>query len=320
METALYMRVRGRVLGPYDQEKLQGLARRGQLSRMHELSPDGVTWVRASNFPELFTIGQSDLPPASAESDGGIAVSATSQQAAPVNYEQAHTNRTTEPAHSTTSTQWFYTCAGVQRGPVDFTNLQMLVGTGQLSADDLVWTEGMGAWTPARGVPGLIRSSNGPGNGEYSGTMSTASSYTSDGYKNPAGAGVLPEGLIRSAVGSRGWVLFIAVSIFILAALFTMSGIFWLVRGARLGSTDLVGTGVTFLIFALGNTICGILLTVYASRLNSVRIEPRAIVLEKCMDSLRALWVFLAISIIVILVLFSVVIIYSVATGAAAGL
>ena len=62
MDTALYMRIRGRVLGPYDQEKLQGLARRGQLSRMHELSTDGVSWVRASNFPELFTGGQGELP------------------------------------------------------------------------------------------------------------------------------------------------------------------------------------------------------------------------------------------------------------------
>ncbi len=54
MENQLYIRVRGRVLGPYDEEKLQGLARRGQLSRMHELSQDGVNWVRATNYPELF--------------------------------------------------------------------------------------------------------------------------------------------------------------------------------------------------------------------------------------------------------------------------
>src|SRR3954466_13665047 len=55
METRLYMRVRGRVLGPYEPEKLQALVRRGQLSRLHELSTDGVTWERASNYPELFT-------------------------------------------------------------------------------------------------------------------------------------------------------------------------------------------------------------------------------------------------------------------------
>src|SRR3954453_4067022 len=54
METSLYIRVRGRVLGPYETEKLQSMVRRGQLSRVHELSTDGVSWVRASNYPELF--------------------------------------------------------------------------------------------------------------------------------------------------------------------------------------------------------------------------------------------------------------------------
>ena len=61
MENQLYVRIRGRILGPYDQEKLQSLARRGQLSRMHELSVDAMNWVQASTYPELFA-GQ-DGPP-----------------------------------------------------------------------------------------------------------------------------------------------------------------------------------------------------------------------------------------------------------------
>lgn len=54
MENQFYIRIRGRVLGPYDLDKLQSLARRGQLSRMHEVSSDATTWVRASAHPELF--------------------------------------------------------------------------------------------------------------------------------------------------------------------------------------------------------------------------------------------------------------------------
>ena len=56
MDTQLYIRVRGRVLGPYDQEKLQSLARRGQLSRMHEISEDATNWVHASAYPQLFVV------------------------------------------------------------------------------------------------------------------------------------------------------------------------------------------------------------------------------------------------------------------------
>ena len=63
MENQLYVRIRGRVLGPYDQEKLQSLARRGQLSRLHELSTDATNWVRASAYPELFVSEEAALTP-----------------------------------------------------------------------------------------------------------------------------------------------------------------------------------------------------------------------------------------------------------------
>lgn len=46
---------------------------------------------------------------------------------------------------------WYYTLNGQQAGPVDQAELaQMLNGT--LSADTLVWKEGMADWLPARGV------------------------------------------------------------------------------------------------------------------------------------------------------------------------
>src|SRR3954454_853052 len=124
MDSQLFMRVRGRVLGPYDQEKLQSLARRGQLSRMHEVSTDGVNWVRASNYPDLFI---------SAPVGSAVAETVPSE-----------TNASTDSPGN----QWHYTSGGVERGPIDFFNLQMLVGTGQLTEADLVWSQGMAAWTP----------------------------------------------------------------------------------------------------------------------------------------------------------------------------
>ena len=54
MENRLYIRIRGRVLGPYDREKLHLMARRGQFGRMHEVSEDGVAWQPASTYGELF--------------------------------------------------------------------------------------------------------------------------------------------------------------------------------------------------------------------------------------------------------------------------
>lgn len=62
MENQLYIRIRGRVYGPYDQEKLQLLALRGQFGRIHEVSQDGVDWLSASTYGELFR-GERDRSP-----------------------------------------------------------------------------------------------------------------------------------------------------------------------------------------------------------------------------------------------------------------
>ena len=46
MHGPLYIRVLGRVKGPFEWEKLRILVKRGQLSRIHEVSVDGQAWVK----------------------------------------------------------------------------------------------------------------------------------------------------------------------------------------------------------------------------------------------------------------------------------
>lgn len=52
--THLYIRSRGKILGPFSCEQLQLLRERGQLRRFHEVSEDRVTWVTAASLTELF--------------------------------------------------------------------------------------------------------------------------------------------------------------------------------------------------------------------------------------------------------------------------
>ena len=52
--------------------------------------------------------------------------------------------------------QWYYTRKGEREGPVERGTLDMLVQSGELKPDDLVWTEGMGDWKPASTVEGLF--------------------------------------------------------------------------------------------------------------------------------------------------------------------
>lgn|GEM_PF-1154024 len=54
------------------------------------------------------------------------------------------------------ATQWHYTKAGEQHGPVTAAELKELAKSGELSPEDLVWKEGMSEWKPARSVNGLL--------------------------------------------------------------------------------------------------------------------------------------------------------------------
>lgn len=49
-----WIRNRGRVQGPFSEERIQGLLRRGRFSRHFHVSEDRKNWYPASDFPELF--------------------------------------------------------------------------------------------------------------------------------------------------------------------------------------------------------------------------------------------------------------------------
>jgi len=49
-----WIRNRGRVQGPFTEERIQGLLRRGRFSRSFHVSEDKKEWLPASEFPELF--------------------------------------------------------------------------------------------------------------------------------------------------------------------------------------------------------------------------------------------------------------------------
>ena len=291
MSTQYYLRVRGRILGPYDQEKLQSLAQRGQLSRMHEVSADGATWSRASSFPELFT---AKLPTEPTWNGGGADAPATVTVEEPAaRHGSTPGERPPQPGSQT----WHYIAAGVECGPVDFSDLQMLAGTGQIGADDLVWTQNMQSWVPAKQVPGLVRPITQPARNVEAGT--------------PSAPGDLPESLCRSAADARGWTMFIAIMVFIFAALQIVGGISLLALASRVRSGIGIAQGIFWLVNALLFCVAGGLLSTYASRLGGLRYSRHPVILERSLDSLRAFWIFLSIYLIVILAIVGMGVVYA---------
>lgn len=68
---------------------------------------------------------------------------------------------------------WFYASEGQQQGPFPEIQLRELIGRGTISADTLVWTEGMANWQRAGDVPGLVSGASGPPGLPRSGGPST---------------------------------------------------------------------------------------------------------------------------------------------------
>ena len=276
METQLYIRIRGRVLGPYDQEKLQSLARRGQLSRMHELSQDATNWVRASTFPELFV-----------SEDHSVAV--VMQQVPGETHDGVQRQG---PTPMPSGRRWWYRKNGSETGPVDETTLQQTLASGGLGADELVWTEGMPQWVPARQVPGLLPVQSAPWlQQDWRGPV-TGTGDQKDG---------LPASLCKATTNSRPWILFVAVASFVWAVFWLVGGIVELIAGAKKHSPDEVAGGLFMLILGIDCAAGGFLLLAYASRVANLKFSSHVIVLEKALDALRAFWIFVSINLIVIL-------------------
>jgi hypothetical protein len=126
-EKLFYVRMRGRVSGPFSVTQLQALYQRGQLGRFHEVSEDRQSWATASTLGFLF-------PPA----PGGEAVLEVGS-AAPASFFTQKTELGT----------WYYLdAAGQAQGPVSREQLDELRRNGGVSGQSLVYEAGMAAWTP----------------------------------------------------------------------------------------------------------------------------------------------------------------------------
>jgi hypothetical protein len=290
VEKQLYIRVRGRVLGPYDQEKLQLLARRGQLSRMHEVSEDATAWVRASTYPELFVNDTLPAPAAPRDVSGEVG--------APFKPEG-------QPQR-TGGQRWWYNKNGSEAGPVDQATLQQLLSSGNLSPDDLVWTDGMTQWVPARQAPGLSPFPTDP-------VASHAGGGQIAGSKGQNGE--LSASLCRSATDSRSWVVFIAIISYVYAGLLFLSGILLLINGANHHLAPVVAYGLFNLIFAVDVAAGGCLLLAYANGIAALRYSRQPMALEKGLRTLHGIWLYVGINLIVFLAFCTVLVVWMISAS-----
>jgi hypothetical protein len=145
-----YLRVKGNVTGPVDRGQLEALIRRGRFARHNELSEDqGMTWFRASQYPELFQAKleakKRKTPPKQQE----VALQEPIQQT-----EEAVG---VEATPNTDENVWFFAKGDEQIGPVSIADAKVMLISGNLSVDDFAWKEGFPEWVPVNTVPEMMQ-------------------------------------------------------------------------------------------------------------------------------------------------------------------
>src|SRR5437667_11174830 len=148
-----YVRMRGKVTGPFGVERLRQLRARGLLGRFHELSEDRVSWQPAASVPDVFP--PDDLSQRGDDEQNMPGPSSIS----PGPPEQA----------------WYYMdTQGSPQGPVSRAILVSLVQAGTLDDTTLVWNAAMTEWSPLRIADPSLLSAPASAAGSFTHTASTS--------------------------------------------------------------------------------------------------------------------------------------------------
>lgn len=138
--TDYLIKVRGESKGPYSESQLLTQIRRKRLSRQHQVSSDGgMTWLRAGDEEALF--------PASA------AMEDAADQETEIETSPPGKDHFVKVASDASERLWSYAAMGQQLGPVPESEVRMLIASGGIRDDTLVWQEGMTDWVEVQHVP-----------------------------------------------------------------------------------------------------------------------------------------------------------------------
>ena len=131
----MYVRIRGKSVGPLDNAKVQELVRQGKISRASEVSDDGENWVRASEYGSLFA--HDGAGERGAWNGNLVDSSAAPSKPRGMNDFLPASVKTDEPV------TWFYSTDGrAGFGPHTRTEIGVLIRQGTLKPDGLVWKQG----------------------------------------------------------------------------------------------------------------------------------------------------------------------------------
>lgn len=293
----IFIRFRGRTIGPLTPDKVKDMVRRGQVTRMHELSGDGLSWMKADEFGDFF--------PRAAASGGVAGDLAAGAGSVPPGGEAGAIggdDGAVAPTPNENSTaQWYAHVNGEKQGPVSMDQMRLYAEAKILKKDSLVWKNGMDAWKPAlESLPELFggAAKNGPtGDDDASGEAPTES-----------GALVLEFSKHHTLVLTLG------ICLLVIGAIFLIGQIFALNQGGPHRNTDMMTAALRFSLAAVAG-VAGITALQAATKMKAATESSSAIATLMAMRSLNQFWLLSSIAVMIWLGILLLIVIAALATN-----
>lgn len=274
-EDRYYLRFKGRVLGPFTREKALEMVKRGQITRQHELSPDGATWSLAEAYEEFF-------PPNRARA----------------NTTATETKTTTAQDKKGDTTEWFAHFDGANQGPVDEDGIRVWVAAGKVTGDTMIWKAGMASWLEAE----LVRP-------EWfvtkaSRAVAVAKETIKEVITGEAWSDETTASITSTVLQSRGWMLFLGIFGIVLSVLGTIgSTILFISEISSPGSGPAKAVPVIATLIQIVSWLVflfiSILLIRVASRMQVMQFQPTASALHATFVAYNRFWTTLGVFVLV---------------------
>ena len=317
----VYVRFRGRTLGPLTPDKVKDLIKRGQVTRMHELSGDGITWSKADEFGDFFpplqpagfgqfpgeAMGGPGMGGMGAPGMGGMAPGAVPPAPGggppmpPGAGGPPAMGASANPAH--TSAQWFAHVKDNNEGPISYDQLQLWAHAKVLKPDSLVWNSSMESWKPAQEIMPELFSALGP-----------TSQDEEEEEEDTIARGDIVEITLELSKQS-GWIIGLAVALFAFAIVLFVGQSVPLIN-PRLG-TQTIEFMRPLLGLILGALLIGIgvMLLLYNGKVKQLVNEPNMANTHAATEALSHVWAVVGIGGVVWVTLLVLLLVYAGLTG-----
>lgn len=294
----VFIRFRGRTIGPLTPDKVKDMVRRGQVTRMHELSGDGLSWMKADEFGNFFPRAV-----ASGSMAGDMAASASAvPPGGGGGYDDDGGGVSAPVPNENATAQWYAHVNGEKQGPVSMDQMRLYSEAKILKKDSLVWKNGMDAWKPAaQMLPELF------GGAAPSSSPTVVSSASSESSAADGGA------LSTEFAKHHALILALGVSLLLIAAIFMIGQIVALNQGGRKLKSDTMSAAIR-ISFSGVAAISGVMAIQAATKLKAAAQSNSAIASLVAARALNQFWLLSSISVMIWIGVLLLVLISALAT------